>query len=107
MTAWIENRVEVLLVDAVEAHRLGELRVRFSVCLEAGCQFRLEHRLVTLWIKRRLAAFWRSERDLGARILEDIIGSGQLLEPEAGLAAGVAERIVRSQYHENFHRLIL
>ena len=63
----------------------------------------LEVGLVALGIKRRLAAVGRRERDLVASYLEHIIRRGQLFEPETGLAASVAELVMRCQNHYDFH----
>jgi hypothetical protein len=54
----------------------------------------LESRLVALRVERRLATLGRGQHDLGTGILEDVVRRGQLFEPEAGLAAGVAELVV-------------
>src|SRR5689334_7501340 len=97
VAAGIEDRVEIGLIDTVEANRPGELRLGGFVGIEAARQFGLEHRLVALGIERRLAALGRRERYLGAGFLEDVKGCGKLFEPEAGLLAGVAELVMRSQ----------
>src|SRR5262249_35528536 len=45
----------------------------------------------------------RCEGDVGAGILEHVVRCGQLLQPEAGLAAGVAQLVVGGQNHQDFH----
>jgi len=103
VTAGVEDRVEVFLVDAVEAHRLCELRFGNLVSVEAPRHVGLQGWLITLRIERRLSALWRGEGDLGTVVLEDVVRRCEFFEPEAGFLAGVAESIVRSQYHEDFH----
>src|SRR6185369_1291594 len=93
--------------DAVEAHRRSELRLRGGIGFEPVGEVGLKLRLVALRIERRLAALRRGENDLGAGILEHVVGRGELLEPEAGLAAGVAERVVRGEDHQDFHAYLL
>jgi hypothetical protein len=63
--------------------------------------------LVAFRIERRLAALWRGNHDLGASILERVVGGGELLEPEARLTARVAELVVRGQNHQDLHKLLL
>ena len=62
---------------------------------------------VALRIERRLAALGRGKHDLGAGFLERVVGGGELLEPEARLAARVAELVVRGQNHQDLHKLLL
>ena len=52
-------------------------------------------------------ALGRCEGDLSAGIFEDIIRRRQFLQPEAGLAAGVAELVVRGQNHQDLHSILL
>src|SRR5262245_32329367 len=94
VAARIEDSVVVLLFHTVEAHRLVELALRVSVLLEATGDFRLEARILALGIERRTTALGRGQSNRRARILKLIIGRGQLLQPEPGLAAGVAELVV-------------
>src|SRR6185436_3522382 len=103
VTARIEDSVVVLLLHAVEAYRLVEPALRVRVLLEATGYVRLEARILALGIERRTTALWRSKSDLRARVLELIVGRGQLLQPEAGLAAGVAKLVVGGQNHQDFH----
>ncbi len=107
MSAGVEDRVEVSLLDAVEADRLGELGFRCCIGLEAAREVGLEARLVALGIERRLPALGRGKHDLGAGILEGVVGRGELLEPEAGLAAGVAKLVVEVRTIRTFMSLLL
>ncbi len=107
VAAGVEDRIEVLLVDAVQAHSFCELRLGNLVSAEAPRKVCLEHRLVALRVERRLAALRRGEGDLGTGVLEDVIRRCQLLEPEAGLLAGITESVVGGEYHEDFHCRIL
>ena len=107
VAARIEDGIVVLLLHAVEAHRLVELGLRVGVLLEATGDVRLEARILALGIERRTTALGRGQSDLRARVLKFIVGRGQLLQPEPGLAAGVAELVVGGQNHQDFHGRLL
>jgi hypothetical protein len=107
VAAGVENGVEVLGLDAVEAKCHRELRFRVRIGFEPVRKVGLKVWLVALRIERRLAALWRGEHDLGAGFLERVVGGGELLEPEARLTAGVAELVVRGQNHQDLHNLVL
>src|SRR5215475_3423723 len=107
VAARIEDGVVVLLFHAIEAHRPIELALRVRVLLEATGDVRLEARILALGIERRTTALGRSQSDLRARVLKFIVGRGQLLQPEPGLAAGVAELVVGGQNHQDFHGRLL
>ena len=77
----------------------GQVLLRGVVRFEAPGRGGLCVLGVAHWIERRLAALGRGQRDQGARIMEHIVGGGELFEPEARLLAGVAELLVRSQNH--------
>ena len=62
------------------------------VLLEAVRRRRLGSGFLASGIDRRLPALGRSQGDIGTGIPKDIIGSGELLQPEAGLLAGVPSR---------------
>ena len=106
MATGIEDSVVVFLLDAIEAQRLVELSVGLGVLFEPPGDVRLEVRLVALGIERRAAALRRCEGDLGAGILENVVGRGEFLQPEAGFATRVAELVVRSQNHQDFHKAL-
>src|SRR5215472_13042888 len=78
-------------------------RVLFELTGDVG----LESRLVALGIKWRTAALGRCEGNLRARILEDVVRRGELLQPEAGLAPGIAELVVGGQNHQDLHHALL
>src|SRR5215471_17581839 len=94
VAARIEDSVVVLLFHTVEAHRLIKLALRVRVLLEATGDVRLEVRILALGIERRTTALGRDQSDLRARVLKLIIRRDQLLQPEPGLAASVAELVV-------------
>src|SRR5688572_33442492 len=79
------------------------MRLGGGVGLEAVGELGLEARLVALRIQRRLAALRRRQDDIRARILELVIGSSELFEPEASLLTGVAELVMRGENHEDLH----
>ena len=99
----IEHGVEVFLPDAVEANGLVELRFGRRIRLEAEREVGAEFGLVALGVERRTAALRGGESDLGPGVLEDEIGCSELFEPEAGLASGVAQLVVRGDDHQYFH----
>src|ERR1700678_3470636 len=107
VSAGVEDGIVIFLLDAIEAHRLVELGVGGGVLFEPPCEVGLEVRLVALGIEGRTPTLGGSEGDLNARILEDIVRRRQFLEPEAGLAAGVAELVVGSKNHQDFHDALL
>src|SRR5262249_1906642 len=94
VAARIEDSVVVLLFHIVEAHRLVELVLRVRVLLEATSDVRLKVRILALGIERRTTTLGRGQSNLRARVLKNIIRRGQLLQPKARLAAGVAELVV-------------
>jgi hypothetical protein len=97
MPTGIEDGVVVFLLDPVEAHRPVELGFSVGILFEPTGDVGLEARLVALGIEWRAAALRRCEGNLGARILEDVVRRGELLQPEAGLAPGLAELVVGGQ----------
>src|SRR5262245_37043797 len=103
MAAGVEDGVEIIGLDAVEARRRSELRLRGAVGFPPMGEIGLETRLVALRIERRLATLRRGEHDLDASRRERVVRRGELLEPEARLAAGVAEPVVRGEDHQDLH----
>ncbi len=75
-------------------------------CLKPRHGRRLVLGQVALRVDRRLAAFGRCERQGHAGVAEHEIGRGTLFEPEAGLASGIAERVVGCQNHQDLHGLL-
>src|SRR5262249_29971047 len=51
--------------------------------------------------------FWGGKCDVSSSVLEDVVGSGELLKPETGLAPGVSELVVRRENHQDFHDWLL
>jgi hypothetical protein len=91
MATGVEDGIVVFLLDPIEARRPVQLGVGVGVLFEPPCDVGLEVRLVALGIERRAAALGRCEGDLGPSILENIVRRSEVLQPEAGLAARVAE----------------
>jgi len=107
VAAGVEDGVEVLGLDAVEANRCRELRLRVRIGFEPVRKVGLKVWLVALRIERRLATLRRGNHDLGAGVLECVVGCGELLQPEACLTAGVAELVVRCEDHQDLHQIVL
>jgi len=107
MTAWIEDGIEILWLDAVEADCRGKLRLCCGIGLEPMREFGLEVRLVALRIERRLAALRRGEHDLGTSVLEMVIRRGEFLQPEARLAPCVSELVVGGKNYQDLHSSLL
>jgi len=107
MTTGVEDGIVVFLLDAIEAHRPAELGVGVGILLKPTGDVGLEARLVALGLERRVPALGRCEGYLGAGILEDIVRRRQFLQPEAGLAPGVAELVVGGKNHQDFHNALL
>src|SRR5277367_569711 len=105
VAARIEDGVEVFLPDAVEAKGLVELSFRSHVLLEPQREVGAEFGFVALGVQRRPATLRGRERDPISSIFENVVGSSQLFEPEAGLATGVAQLIVGCQHHKYPHAL--
>src|SRR5262245_36002493 len=99
VAARIENSIDDLLFDAVEANSLVKLSFCSGVFLEPARKVGLEFGLVTLGIERGTTAFWGGKCDFSPRVLEHVIGSGELLKPETGLAPRVSEPVVRRENH--------
>jgi hypothetical protein len=105
MAARVEDGVEVFLLDAVEANGVVELSFRSRVLLEPEREVSTEFGFVALGIERRAAAFRGCERDPDACVLENVVGSGELFEPEACLSSSVTQLVVGCDNHQHFHEL--
>src|SRR5258706_11439548 len=103
VAARIEDGVETFLLHAVKTNSSVKLSFRSNVLLESARKLGPEFGLVTLGIERGTTALRGRECDLSPRVLENIVGSGELLKPEAGLAPRISELIVRSENHQDFH----
>src|SRR5262249_32240702 len=103
----IKDGVEAFLLDAVKAHSLVKLSFRSGVVLEPARQVGPEFGLIALGLKRGTPPLRGGECNLSPRVFENVVGSGELLEPEAGLAPRLSELVVRSQNHQHFHGLLL
>src|SRR6202008_3512618 len=82
VAAGVEDGVEVLGLDAVEANRCREPRLCLCIGFERTGEAALKVWLVALRIERRLAALRRGQHDLGAGVFERVVRGGELLEPE-------------------------
>ena len=107
MAAGIEDRVEIVLTDAIEPRRVGEARLGRLVRLEPAGEIGLKFGFIALWVQRRLTALGRGKRDLGSGVEKDVIGRSELFQPEACLSACVAEPVVRGEDDEDFHGFLL
>ncbi len=107
MAAGIEDRVESVLADAVEPRRVGEARLGRLVRLEPAGEISLKFGFIALWVQWRLTALGRGKRDLGSGVEKDVIGRGELFQPEACHSACVAEPVMRGEDDENFHGFLL
>ena len=107
VAARVEDGVEVFLPDAVKAKGLVELSFRSRVLLEPERKVSAEFGFVALGVERRSAAFWRCERDLDAGVLENVVGSCELFEPEARLSSGVTQLVVGCDNHQHLHDCLL
>jgi hypothetical protein len=92
VSARMEDSIVVIGCHGGQPRRVGEERLRRLVLLEAVRRRRLGSGFLASGIDRRLPALGRSQGDIGTGIPKDIIGSGELLQPEAGLLAGVPSR---------------
>ncbi|MNN39071.1 hypothetical protein D3C81_1530950 [compost metagenome] len=99
----IEHRIELRGVDLLQRQRRRQMLLRGAVLAETLGSRRLRIGRVAVRVQWRLAARWRCQGDLGAGILEHVIRCGEFFQPEPGLAPGVAELVVRSQYEQDFH----
>ena len=107
MAAGIEDRVEVFLPDAIEAKGVVELGFSRRVLLEPERKLGAELGFVALGVERRPPAFRRCERDLDAGVPENIVGGGELLQPESRFSSGVAQLVMRRDNHQRFHDFLL
>ena len=94
-----EHRDWLGLQLAAQGEHAGQGLLRGRVGGEAAGLFGLCIRLVAHWVQRRLATGRGRQHHVGAGILEHVIGGGEFFQPEAGLATGVAQLVVRGQYH--------
>src|SRR6266516_1073584 len=94
VAARIKDGVEVFLPNAVKANGLVEISLRVLVLFEPERQLGAVFRFIALGVKRRPATLRRCECYLDAGILENVVGSGELFEPETRLSSGVAQLVV-------------
>jgi hypothetical protein len=103
MTAGIEYGVEIIACDRPQHARGAERGLRVLVPFEVARGWRLRVRRLAARIDRRLPALWRSERKFHVGVLEDVVGRGELLQPDTGLLPGVAKPVVRRHHHQDSH----
>src|SRR5580700_4682060 len=103
----IENGIEVFRLHVRELHRVSESLLRRRVLLEPRHRRGLIFRQIAFRIEWRLPTFRRGQRQLNSSITEYEIRRRELLQPEASLAAGVAQLIMRRQDHQYLHVLLL
>src|SRR5262249_48156302 len=107
VAARIEDGVEIFLLDPVKTDSSVKLSLRSDVLLEPERKVGPEFWLVALGIERGTTALRGHECDLSPGLLENVVGSSELLKPEAGLAPRIPELVVRSDNHQDFHDLLL
>lgn len=97
----MEHRIEAGGHDVAQLHRPRKGGFGDGVRFEAPGGFGLRDRVATLRLDgRRLATEWRTQRDFCARLLEDVVRRGKLLQPETRLEPRVVEVLVRGQSHQ-------
>jgi hypothetical protein len=94
VAARIEDCVKTFLLHAVKANGFVKLSFRIDILFESDRKVGPEFRLVTLGVKRRTTAFRGCERNLSPSILENVVVSSELFEPEARLSPGVTQLVV-------------
>lgn len=104
VATWIKHGIEIISANVRQEAGVGQCLLCRGVFAEAIGFGRLSVGLVAFRIQRWLTTCRRDQRHLGASVLESVIGGRELFEPEAGFLAGVAELIVGSQNHQDFHR---
>ncbi|MNN68418.1 hypothetical protein D3C81_1841260 [compost metagenome] len=104
MATRVKHGIKVISVDVGQAAGVGQCLLCGQVLAEAIGLGGLSIRLIAFRVERRLATGWRNQGDVGAGVLEGVVGRGEFFQPEAGFLAGVAELIVGSQNHQDFHR---
>ena len=107
MAAWVEDGVEVFLLDAVEANGLFKLSFRSRVLLEPAREIGTGCGFIALGIERWKAAIRGCERDLDAGVLENVVGGCELFEPESRLSPSVTQFVVGCDDHQHFHDSLL
>src|SRR5262249_2369134 len=103
VAAGIEDRVVSRGFDVAEPRGVGQHRLGCGILLETPRQFGLALRRVADRVERWLSPFGRSERHGRPGVEQGVVRRGELLEPEAGLAARVAELVVGGQNYEDLH----
>src|SRR6478672_960072 len=106
MATGVEDCIELVGRNLREWYGVGERRLGLLVFLEAAHGVGLRSRIIALGIEWRLSSFGRGQRNVHPGVLEDVVRSGELLQPESGLPARVAEPIVRSENHQNSAHLV-
>src|SRR5512133_2237175 len=106
MATGIEDCIELVGRNLRERYGVGERSLGLLVSLEAAHRVGLQGRIIALGIEWGLSSFGRGEGDVHPGVLEDVVRSGELLQPESGLPARAAEPIVRSENHQNSAHLI-
>ena len=104
MATRVEHRIEIIRPNIRQTPGVGQCLLGGRVIAKAIGLGGLCVWLVAFRIQRWLATGRGHQRDVGASVLEGVVRSGELFEPEAGFLAGVAKLIVRSQNHQDFHK---
>ena len=107
VAAGIEDRVVIRGLDVGEPHGVRQHRLGRGILLETPRQFGLALGRVADRVEGRLPALGRGDGHGRPGVEKGEVGRGELLEPEAGLAARVAELVVGGQDHEDLHEDVL
>src|SRR3954470_17812600 len=99
----VEHGVIVGRSHVRQRNRVCQRLLRFFITFEPRHRGGLVLREITLRIDRRLPSSRRRERELNAGVPKHEVRRCKLLQPKPSLAAGLAESIVRREYHHNFH----
>src|SRR6185437_54727 len=103
VAARVEHRIERSGVDVIQFVGVGERLHGFAVGQESPRRLGLAVRCFAVRIDRRFAAGGRRQRDLGPRVREYVVRSGQFFQPQPRRFAGIAKLAVRGQHHQDFH----
>ncbi|MNV69732.1 hypothetical protein D3C71_1626560 [compost metagenome] len=101
VTAGVEHGVKVIGLHAGQQHGAGQFFLRGQIALETASGICLRISVIAFGVQRRLAAFRGCERDVCARVFEDVIRGGKFFQPETGLLTGVSQLVVGGQNHED------
>ncbi len=106
VAAGIEDGVEVVRRDRAQLDRIGQDLLGRRVVLEPDHRLGLLGRVIAPGIDGRLPALGRGQGHLSPGVGEDVVGRGELLQPEPRLLAGVSQYVVGCENHQDFHEVV-